>query len=62
LASGEQPVRLVVGRPIAALVIAAVAVREGRDAWRGDSCCAAVTTAPAEATQPDACGCCPTPH
>jgi divalent metal cation (Fe/Co/Zn/Cd) transporter len=26
--------------PIAALVIAAVAVREGREAWRGDSCCA----------------------
>jgi divalent metal cation (Fe/Co/Zn/Cd) transporter len=26
--------------PIAALVIAAVAVREGRDAWRGDTCCA----------------------
>ncbi|MGH3912060.1 MAG: cation transporter [Pseudonocardiaceae bacterium] len=25
--------------PIAALVIAAVAVREGRAAWRGDSCC-----------------------
>ncbi|NUK04783.1 cation transporter [Streptomyces lunaelactis] len=27
--------------PIAALVIAAVAVKEGRDAWRGDGCCAA---------------------
>jgi divalent metal cation (Fe/Co/Zn/Cd) transporter len=26
--------------PIAALVIAAVAVKEGRDAWRGDTCCA----------------------
>ncbi len=26
--------------PIAALVIAAVAVREGREAWRGESCCA----------------------
>jgi hypothetical protein len=26
--------------PIAGLVIAAVAVREGREAWRGDSCCA----------------------
>ena len=26
--------------PIAALVIAAVAVREGREAWRGDACCA----------------------
>lgn len=26
--------------PIAALAVAAVAVREGRDAWRGDDCCA----------------------
>ena len=26
--------------PLAALVIAAVAVKEGREAWRGDSCCA----------------------
>lgn len=26
--------------PIAALVIAAVAAKEGRDAWRGDACCA----------------------
>jgi divalent metal cation (Fe/Co/Zn/Cd) transporter len=26
--------------PAAGLVIAAVAVREGRDAWRGESCCA----------------------
>lgn len=25
--------------PVAALVIAALAVREGREAWRGDSCC-----------------------
>jgi divalent metal cation (Fe/Co/Zn/Cd) transporter len=25
--------------PVTALAIAAVAVREGRDAWRGDSCC-----------------------
>jgi divalent metal cation (Fe/Co/Zn/Cd) transporter len=25
---------------VAALVIAAVAVREGRQAWRGDGCCA----------------------
>jgi divalent metal cation (Fe/Co/Zn/Cd) transporter len=30
--------------PVAALVIAAVAVREGREAWRGDACCG---TAPA---------------
>jgi divalent metal cation (Fe/Co/Zn/Cd) transporter len=26
--------------PVAALVIAAVAVREGRESWRGESCCA----------------------
>lgn len=26
--------------PIAALVIAAIAVKEGREAWRGDNCCA----------------------
>jgi divalent metal cation (Fe/Co/Zn/Cd) transporter len=26
--------------PVAALVIAVIAVREGRDAWRGDPCCA----------------------
>lgn len=26
--------------PLAALVIAAVATKEGRDAWRGDACCA----------------------
>jgi divalent metal cation (Fe/Co/Zn/Cd) transporter len=25
--------------PLAAIVIAVVAVREGRDAWRGDTCC-----------------------
>ncbi|MBN6056514.1 cation transporter [Nonomuraea sp. RK-328] len=30
--------------PIAALVIAAVAVKEGREAWRGDACC--VTSEP----------------
>ncbi|WP_265523429.1 cation diffusion facilitator family transporter [Oerskovia flava] len=45
--------------PLAALVIAAVAVKEGRDAWRGDACCT-----PAGAlltgTEVDACadGCC----
>lgn len=26
--------------PLAALIIAVVAVKEGRDAWRGDACCA----------------------
>lgn len=30
--------------PVAALAIAAVAVKEGRDAWRGDACCAPTTT------------------
>ncbi|PTR28989.1 cation efflux family protein [Rhodococcus sp. OK519] len=29
--------------PVAALVIAAVAVREGREAWKGDACCAPVS-------------------
>lgn len=29
--------------PVAALVIAGVAVREGREAWRGDACCATDT-------------------
>ena len=28
--------------PIAGLVIAAVAVKEGRDAWRGEGCCAPI--------------------
>ncbi|TKK90371.1 cobalt transporter [Herbidospora galbida] len=31
--------------PIAALIIAAVAVKEGREAWRGDACCAPIPTA-----------------
>ncbi|BEL07457.1 cation transporter [Actinoplanes sichuanensis] len=51
--------------PIAALVIAAVAVKEGREAWRGDACCAvpitgAVTPQPmAAGGADDACGCRP---
>ncbi|WP_412544223.1 cation transporter [Longispora sp. K20-0274] len=32
--------------PIAALVIAAVAVKEGRGAWRGDACCVVPPKAP----------------
>ncbi|WP_433532818.1 cation transporter [Micromonospora sp. CA-263727] len=53
--------------PAAALVIAAVAVKEGRDAWRGDACCAPAATGPVTAavsgpTSPgiDGCaeGCC----
>ncbi|MFD5749890.1 cation transporter [Streptomyces sp. NPDC127033] len=47
--------------PIAALVIAAVAVKEGRDAWQGKGCCAvpAATTAPSAGAGTDACGCRP---
>ena len=39
--------------PIAALVIAAVAVREGREAWRGDTCCETAPAGRATATGPD---------
>ena len=43
--------------PIAGLVIAAVAVKEGREAWRGESCCAVT---PGEAAEEAVCndGCC----
>jgi Cation efflux family len=47
--------------PVAALVIAAVAVKEGRDAWRGDACCApgvARTTSAAPAGDGCSDGCC----
>jgi divalent metal cation (Fe/Co/Zn/Cd) transporter len=43
--------------PIAALVIAAVAVKEGREAWRGDTCCAPLTL-PAAAGDADGCTSC----
>jgi hypothetical protein len=42
--------------PIAALVIAAVAVREGIAAWRGDTCCPAPVNARDAVQQP--CECC----
>ncbi|MGS0684419.1 cation diffusion facilitator family transporter [Nakamurella sp. GG22] len=42
--------------PIAALFIAAVAVKEGRDAWRGDACCAPATVAEQGDSVPDGCG------
>ncbi|MFF7793437.1 cation transporter [Streptomyces sp. NPDC007991] len=50
--------------PIAALVIAAIAVKEGREAWRGDGCCApsGLSTLKAGAEPDkgeDACGCAP---
>ena len=56
--------------PIAALVIAAVAVREGREAWKGDACCTVPVFGAAEledaAGDPCAgcdpgCTCCQTP-
>ena len=40
--------------PIAGLVIAAVAVKEGRDAWRGEGCCGPVG---GHAHSGDGCGC-----
>jgi divalent metal cation (Fe/Co/Zn/Cd) transporter len=42
--------------PLAGLVIAAIAVKEGRQTWRGEGCCAPVAD-----TAPDRCGssCCP---
>jgi divalent metal cation (Fe/Co/Zn/Cd) transporter len=50
--------------PVAALVIAVVAVKEGRDAWRGDACCmvpnsAAVVAGPQTAEAGGSgCSCC----
>lgn len=37
--------------PLAGLVIAAVATKEGREAWRGDICC----TPPAPTSSPSSC-------
>ncbi|MFZ3558480.1 cation transporter [Streptomyces sp. BH055] len=45
--------------PIAALVIAAVAVKEGRDAWQGKGCCAAPAQTMGASTEADNCGCAP---
>ena len=42
--------------PVAGLVIAAVALREGLEAWRGEGCCAPNTTALAE-DDSQGCGC-----
>ncbi|TQC48937.1 hypothetical protein EEB14_12655 [Rhodococcus sp. WS4] len=42
--------------PIAALVIAVIAVKEGVNAWKGDSCCA--TPVGGAAVQDPGCGCC----
>lgn len=45
---------------VAALVIAALAVREGIEAWRGDACCAAPIAVLTGERAPDVCqdGCC----
>jgi divalent metal cation (Fe/Co/Zn/Cd) transporter len=46
--------------PVAAFVIAAVAVKEGRDAWHGKGCCAPPGPAvPAVEVRTDGCGCRP---
>lgn len=44
--------------PLAGLAIAAVAVREGRDSWRGVGCCSPMLPTVADSTCVD--GCCPT--
>jgi divalent metal cation (Fe/Co/Zn/Cd) transporter len=44
--------------PIAAMVIAAVAVKEGRDAWRGDTCCPPLSSATSDTDTACADGCC----
>lgn len=47
--------------PIAALVIAAIALKEGRDAWQGKGCCvtSAASVPAADTAADDACGCRP---
>ena len=46
--------------PLAALVIAVVAVKEGRDAWRGDACCPPAAGPASSSTPAGGCtdGCC----
>ncbi|MFJ4539997.1 cation transporter [Streptomyces tibetensis] len=45
--------------PVAALAIAVIAAREGRDAWQGKGCCAppAAAIKPAASAEGDSCGC-----
>lgn len=43
--------------PAAALVIAVIAVKEGRDAWQGKGCCATPTADRPVAAVADGCGC-----
>ncbi len=44
--------------PIAALIIAAIAVREGLNAWKGESCCAPNVASVSVQADGDECGCC----
>ncbi|MFI9407800.1 cation transporter [Nocardia sp. NPDC052316] len=44
--------------PIAALVIAAIAVKEGRNAWKGDTCCPTTSFADTTQQRTPACDCC----
>lgn len=43
--------------PIAGLVIAAVAIKEGRQAWRGEGCCAPQHPSAMDRPSASACGC-----
>lgn len=43
--------------PMAGLVIAAVAAREGVQAWRGDGCCSAIVSSASPDDTSTACGC-----
>ncbi|MFK4690423.1 cation transporter [Streptomyces pristinaespiralis] len=45
--------------PVAALAIAAIAVKEGRDAWQGKGCCAPPVRASLPDPPADPCGCRP---
>ncbi|MGI5218952.1 cation transporter [Nocardia sp. CA-290969] len=47
--------------PLAALVIAAIAVREGLNAWKGDTCCPTTTMLTGGADNADGCDCCEHP-
>jgi divalent metal cation (Fe/Co/Zn/Cd) transporter len=42
--------------PIAALLIAGVAIKEGLDTWRGEGCCAAPPPDPSSGRDDDCCG------
>jgi hypothetical protein len=44
--------------PIAALIIAVVAVREGVEAWRGRTCCPTTTHTTRPTASPPGCACC----